>query len=197
LSDAPSELVGSNCRKSNPPAPQGHSRVTTRPTPPPIGGSGLSRRRTVECRAQVRHLRDPNKRGPSGDWSDLSRSGISIGHWLRPGPASIHGVKIDYATLFPKTGWAAITNIDYATLLTKVDWDALAKAVGSHRGALPANLRRTSLRPIPLPSRSHARRDSPVSRPPSCDGRGTPLRLESAGEAGHLGKEVRVDTPGL
>jgi len=42
LSDAPSELVGSNCRKSNPPAPQGHSRVTTRPTPPPIGGSGLS-----------------------------------------------------------------------------------------------------------------------------------------------------------
>ena len=44
LSDAPLALVGSNSRKSNPPLPQGHSHVTTRPTSPPTGGSGLSDR---------------------------------------------------------------------------------------------------------------------------------------------------------
>ena len=60
-------------------------------------------------------------------------------------PVSIHGVKIDYATLFTKTDWTAFAKIDYATILTKVDWAAIAKAVGSHRGALPANLKRTSL----------------------------------------------------
>jgi len=44
LSDAPSELVGSNSRKSNPPVPQGHSRVTTRRIPRLFGGSGLRSR---------------------------------------------------------------------------------------------------------------------------------------------------------
>jgi hypothetical protein len=43
LSDAPSEPHGSNCRKSNPAAPQGHSRVTTHPALSSIGGSRFKR----------------------------------------------------------------------------------------------------------------------------------------------------------
>ena len=42
LSDAPSDDSDQTLSKSNPPAPQGHSHVTTRPTHPPIGGSGLN-----------------------------------------------------------------------------------------------------------------------------------------------------------
>lgn len=40
LSSAPSDVVDQTLSKSNPPAPQGHSRVTTRPHPQLIGGSG-------------------------------------------------------------------------------------------------------------------------------------------------------------
>jgi hypothetical protein len=42
LSDAPSDGSDQTLSKSNPPALQGHSRVTTRPTPQPLGGSALS-----------------------------------------------------------------------------------------------------------------------------------------------------------
>jgi len=42
LSDAPSDGTDQALDKSNPPASQGHSHVTTHPTRPPIGGSGLS-----------------------------------------------------------------------------------------------------------------------------------------------------------
>jgi len=42
LSDAPSDGTDQALDKSNPPASQGHSHVTTHPTRPPIGGSGLN-----------------------------------------------------------------------------------------------------------------------------------------------------------
>ncbi len=41
LSDAPSDVSDQTLDESNPPVPQEHSRVTTRHTHPPIGGSGF------------------------------------------------------------------------------------------------------------------------------------------------------------
>ena len=61
LSDAPSDGCDQTLDKCNPPAPQGHSHITTRPTRPPIGGSGLSRP----------HERPRLVLGPSSLWFSL------------------------------------------------------------------------------------------------------------------------------